>query len=210
MRGHPPVDMEGALSASAHSEVVAPRAGRGGTTSSNPLCSSGESANSRSQHVAEAPYSCLTMAVGSWRLLTTDYPTRQSGLASRRRDNRRLRSQEPRPSKSAPARYKNPRSRIGGFVSSRPPPLPHSTVGRGRALAGRRSLRSARRNHRRPIRARYLRPDPDRLAACPNPVRRRARPSVWWLREPRPEPTQQRAFQVSDRAAVSRAGLITG
>src|SRR5438105_11963233 len=43
LRGHPPVDMEGALSASAHSEVVAPRAGRGGTTSSNPLCSSGES-----------------------------------------------------------------------------------------------------------------------------------------------------------------------
>src|SRR5438045_8227201 len=48
LRGHPPVDMEGALSASAHSEVVVPRAGRGGTTSSNPLCSSGESANSRS------------------------------------------------------------------------------------------------------------------------------------------------------------------
>ena len=45
LRGHPPVDMEGALSASAHSEVVAPRAGRGGTTSSNPLCSSSESAN---------------------------------------------------------------------------------------------------------------------------------------------------------------------
>ena|SRR5438105_7017418 len=40
LRGHPPVDMEGALSASAHSEVVAPRAGRGGTTSSNPLSSS--------------------------------------------------------------------------------------------------------------------------------------------------------------------------
>jgi hypothetical protein len=45
-----------------------------GTASSNPLSSSGESANSRSQHVAEALYSCLTMAVGSWRLLTTDYP----------------------------------------------------------------------------------------------------------------------------------------
>src|SRR5207253_1257126 len=43
LRGHPPVDMEGALSASAHSEVVAPRAGRGGTTSSNPLSSSSES-----------------------------------------------------------------------------------------------------------------------------------------------------------------------
>src|SRR5437763_14923822 len=44
LRGHPPVDMEGALSASAHSEVVAPRAGRGGTTSSNPRSSSGEAA----------------------------------------------------------------------------------------------------------------------------------------------------------------------
>src|SRR4051794_13362562 len=33
--------------ASAHSEVVAPRAGRGGTTSSNPLCSSGESGANR-------------------------------------------------------------------------------------------------------------------------------------------------------------------
>jgi len=43
LRGHPPVDMEGALSASAHSEVVAPRAGLGGTTSSNPLPSSRES-----------------------------------------------------------------------------------------------------------------------------------------------------------------------
>jgi hypothetical protein len=53
LRGHPPVDMEGALSASAHSEVVAPRAGRGGTTSSNPLCSSGESrANRFSEHFA--------------------------------------------------------------------------------------------------------------------------------------------------------------
>jgi hypothetical protein len=47
LRGHPPVDMEGALSASAHSEVVAPRTGRGGTTSSNPLCSSGESPANR-------------------------------------------------------------------------------------------------------------------------------------------------------------------
>ena len=43
LRGHAPVDMEGALSASAHSEVVAPRAGRGGTTSSNPLSSSSQS-----------------------------------------------------------------------------------------------------------------------------------------------------------------------
>jgi hypothetical protein len=43
LRGHSPVDIEGALSASAHSEVVAPRAGRGGTTSSNPLCSSSQS-----------------------------------------------------------------------------------------------------------------------------------------------------------------------
>ena len=51
LRGHPPVDMEGALSASAHSEVVAPRAGRGGTTSSNPLCSySFEAANVRHEH----------------------------------------------------------------------------------------------------------------------------------------------------------------
>jgi hypothetical protein len=47
LRGHPPVDMEGPLSASAHSEVVGPRAGRGGTTSSNPLCSTGESVANR-------------------------------------------------------------------------------------------------------------------------------------------------------------------
>src|SRR5438477_12957594 len=59
LRGHPPVDMEGALSASAHSEVVAPRAGRGGTTSSNPLSSSGESANPRSLAMpVHRPVSC--------------------------------------------------------------------------------------------------------------------------------------------------------
>src|SRR5438067_2050501 len=56
LRGHPPVDMEGALSASAHSEVVAPRAGRGGTTSSNPLCSSSQSVSAvNPEAVSEKP-----------------------------------------------------------------------------------------------------------------------------------------------------------
>ena len=56
LRGHPPVDVEGALSASAHSEVVAPRAGRGGTTSSNPLCSSRQSVSAvNPEAVGEKP-----------------------------------------------------------------------------------------------------------------------------------------------------------
>jgi|HubBroStandDraft_6_1064221.scaffolds.fasta_scaffold14331_7 hypothetical protein len=44
----------------------------------------------------ECPFS-----IGSTGLPATDYPTRPLGLASPRRGNRRLHSQEPRPSKSA-------------------------------------------------------------------------------------------------------------
>jgi hypothetical protein len=54
--------------ARAHSEVVAPRGGRGGTTSSNPLCSSGESvspANSGAIGEEAAPFAAVCAGLGT-------------------------------------------------------------------------------------------------------------------------------------------------
>jgi len=113
-----------------------------------------------------------------------------------------LRSLEPRPSKSAPARHSSPRLHTEGFVSSEARPLPRSIAGCGQPVSDRRSPPSVRPVLRHPTLALCLAPASDRLAGCPNPVQRGGRPLAWWLQEHRPKSAQQRASQVSCAAAV--------
>src|SRR3954466_14111162 len=106
----------------------------------------------------------------------TDYPTRRSVLASRRRDNRRLHSQEPRPNKFGHLARHTDRSRKDGSLASNE--VARSTAALGRPPCPRQLPLTARRNGRLPPRARYLTWPPDRLAASSASARRRARRSA--------------------------------
>jgi hypothetical protein len=76
--------------------------------------------------------------IGPSGFSATDYPTRRSGLASPRRDNRRLHSQGPTPSKSAPtARHRSPSRRIDGLVPSEQNPAPDFHCWGARPAVGR-------------------------------------------------------------------------
>ena len=85
--------------------------------------------------------------IGASGLSATDCPTRPSGLASPRRGNRRLHSQGPTPSKSAPtARHRSPSRRPDGLVPSEQNPAPGSIALRAQRSGGPQSPPNARPN----------------------------------------------------------------